>query len=64
MTVTNTYATVTDKQYAYAESLARKAGYRFVADAEKACFGKRKIGGLRRGDFSALISWLQDQLNA
>jgi len=59
--VTNTYAAATDKQIAYAESLARKAGYRFLSDAEKACFGKRKIGGLKREAVSQLIDWLKNK---
>lgn len=58
-TVTKTHDGATEKQIQFAESLARKAGYRFLADAEKACFGKRKIGGLKRGDVSRLIDWLK-----
>ena len=58
MTVTNTYGEATEKQVKYATALATKKGYRFLADAEKACFGKRKIGGLKRADMSALIEFL------
>lgn len=55
----NAHAGVTDAQKLFAENLAKKAGYRFVSDAEKDCFGKRKIGGLARADFSRLIAFLQ-----
>ncbi len=56
--VKNTHASVTDKQIAFATSLANRKGYRFLSDAEKACFGKCKIGGLDRGRMSQLIDWL------
>lgn len=56
--VKNTHASTTEKQLAYAESLARRRGYKHLSDAEKACFGKRKIGGLDRGRMSELIKWL------
>ena len=52
----------TQKQISYADALARRAGYRFLSEAEKACFGKRKIGGLDRGLMSDLISWLQGRI--
>lgn len=58
MQVTHTHVAATEKQVAYAESLARKSGFRFLSDAEKACFGKRKVGGLKRADMSRLIDWL------
>ena len=54
----NYYAPATEKQIDYVAALARKAGYRFVGDAEKACFGKRKIGGLKRGQVSELLTFL------
>jgi hypothetical protein len=57
--VKNTYATPTDKQIAFATSLANRKGYRFLGDAEKACFGKCKVGGLNRERMSQLIEWLQ-----
>lgn len=60
-TVKHTYAEPTNKQVAMAESLAKRAGYRFLSDAFKAMRGKSKIGNLTRGDYSALIDWLQDR---
>jgi len=58
--VTNTYAAPTSKQLAYAESLARKKGYRYLGQAYKACFGKNKIGGFNRAETSRLIDWLKN----
>jgi len=58
MTVTNTYAKPTDKQISYAASLATRKGYRSLSEAEKACFGKCKVGGLTRDGMSRLIDWL------
>lgn len=60
-TVKHTFERPTDKQVAYAESLARKAGYRFLGDAEKACFGRRHIQGMNRQAMSELIDWLKEQ---
>lgn len=57
--VKHSHSRPTDKQVAYAESLARQAGYRYLADAEKAAFGKRSIQGLNRQGMSNLIDWLQ-----
>lgn len=45
-------------QIAFATSLAKRKGYKYLADAEKACFGKCKIGGLNREGISQLIEWL------
>ena len=61
-TVTNTYAATTDKQVAYAEALARKAGYSYLSQAEKACFGRHKVGGLKREQMSRLIEWLKQKI--
>lgn len=63
-TVKHNFAQSTDKQLDYAKALAPKAGYRFLADAEKDCFGKRKIGGLARGDLSKLIDFLKAKIAA
>lgn len=60
--VKHTFDRPTDKQVAYAESLARKAGYRFLDDAEKACFGRRRIQGMNRQNMSDLIDWLKEQI--
>ena len=57
-TVKNTYSAPTDKQVAFATSLAKRKGYKFLSEAEKACFGKCKIGGLNRELMSQLIEWL------
>lgn len=57
--VQNTYDRPTDKQTAYAESLARKAGYGHLSRAVKDCFGKQPVGGLNRAAMSELINWLQ-----
>jgi len=58
----NRYAAPTDKQFAYAESLARKGGYRFgVADARKAMRGKNPVGSIKRSELSELIDWLKNR---
>lgn len=57
--VTNTFAKPTAAQVSYAESLARAKGYGYLSQAEKACFGKTKIGGLNRERMSRLIDWLK-----
>lgn len=59
MTVTHTHASATDKQIQYAQALMRKKGFRFLSDAEKACFGKRHINGMDRGKLSTLIDFLK-----
>lgn len=59
MQVTRNHEAPTEKQIGFATMLAHRKGYRFLGDAEKACFGKRKIGGLHRSDISRLIDWLQ-----
>lgn len=57
--VKHTFAQSTEKQLEYAKALAAKAGFRFLSDAEVACFGKRKIGGLNRADLSKLIDFMK-----
>lgn len=57
-TVKYTHDRPTEKQISFATALAAKKGYRFLSDAEKACFGKRKIGGINRAEMSRLIDWL------
>lgn len=57
-TVKYSYDKVTDRQYAYAESLARKAGYKRLSDARRDMHGKNKIGDMKRAECSALIDWL------
>lgn len=57
--VKNTYEAATEKQKKFAEFLAKKKGFRFLSESEKACFGKTKIGGLKRGDMSILIDFLK-----
>lgn len=61
MQVKNTHASSTDKQVKYAESLAARKGFKYLSQAEKACFGKNKIGGMDRGRMSQLIEWLLAQ---
>jgi hypothetical protein len=61
MTVTNTFAAPTDKQIAYATALAAAKGYRFLSQAEKACFGKCRVGGMNREQVSRLIDWLRQR---
>lgn len=56
----NAYAAPTSKQIAYAESLARKAGYRYgIAEARRARTGKNPVGDITRQGLSDLIDWLQ-----
>lgn len=57
--VTHTYSPATPAQISYATTLAAQKGFRHLSQAEKACFGKSKIGGLKRGDVSRLIDWLK-----
>ncbi|HOU55237.1 MAG TPA: hypothetical protein PLQ97_15045 [Myxococcota bacterium] len=52
-------APATERQMAYIEALARRAGYRSSAEAVKACLGKNPIGGLSRGRASMVIEFLQ-----
>jgi len=52
-------AAATDKQLAYIEALARRAGFRSSAEAVKACLGKNPIGGLSRDRASRVIEFLQ-----
>jgi hypothetical protein len=59
--VRHDYAPATSSQRAYAERLAKQAGYDYLSQAEKACFGRQKVGGLKRGDMSRLIDWLQSR---
>jgi hypothetical protein len=49
----------TEAQEKFATELAARAGYRFLSDAAKDCFGRRRVGGLKRGDMSTLIEWLK-----
>lgn len=59
-TVTNTYARPTDKQVAYAESLARKAGHRRLSDAFAAVgMTTHPVQGRTRADYSRLIDALK-----
>lgn len=57
--VKHTYDAPTPKQIAYAEALAAAAGYRFLNDAVKDCFGKNPVGGIKREKMSQLITFLQ-----
>ena len=59
--VKNIHSKPTDKQVSFATSLAKQKGYRYLADAEKACFGKCRIGGLNREGMSQLIEWLSSK---
>lgn len=52
----------TTKQIAYAESLAKQAGFRGVSDALKAQRGKHPVGWGSVADYSALITWLQGRV--
>lgn len=54
----HTYADCTPKQVAYAESLARKAGYKYLAQARTAMNGKNRIGAMKRAECSDLIKFL------
>ena len=56
--VANEHAAPTEKQVKYATSLAKKKGYAHLSQAEKACFGRIKVGGLNRELMSQLIDWL------
>ena len=58
-TVTHTYSPATPAQIDYATKLAAQKGYRYLSQAEKACFGRSKVGGLKRADVSRLIDWLK-----
>lgn len=61
---TNTYAAPTTKQIAYAESLARQAGYRYgINEARRAKTGKNPVGDITRQNLSDLIDWLQDRID-
>lgn len=60
-TVKHSYDAPTEKQLAFAENLAKKAGFRFgVSEAMKAMRGKAKIGAYNRAEMSELIDWLQN----
>ena len=59
MQVTNTYSKPTEKQLKFAESLARRAGYSYLSQAEKAHFGKCRVGGMNRAQVSELIDALK-----
>lgn len=56
--VKHQYAPVTDKQRSYLDFLARRAGYRSIADARRARMGKSPVGDLKRAEASATIEWL------
>tara|TARA_R110000868_G_scaffold222562_1_gene474420 strand:+ start:941 stop:1126 length:186 start_codon:yes stop_codon:yes gene_type:complete len=58
MNVKNTYAAPTDKQVSFATSLASRKGFKYLSEAEKACFGKCRVGGMSRQHISELIDWL------
>jgi hypothetical protein len=59
--VKHTHAAPTDAQVKFATALAKQHGYKYLSDAEKACFGKCKIGGLGREGMSQLIEWLKSR---
>ena len=59
--VKNIRSQPTDKQIAFATSLANRKGYRYLADAEKESSGKCTIGGLNREGMSQLIEWLSSK---
>lgn len=55
----NRYAAPTDKQLAYAESLAKQRGYRFgVREAYRDMCGKSRVVQPKRAEIARLIDWL------
>jgi hypothetical protein len=59
--VKHDYAPATEAQENYAKQLAARAGYRFLSEAAKACFGRSSVGGIKRAEMSRLIEWLKEQ---
>ena len=57
----NMYERPTERQWTYADALARKAGYRSADDARRERNGKSRIGSMTRAEMSALIDWLQNR---
>lgn len=65
VTVRHQYAAPTDKQIAYATSLAIKAGYPHgyaLSAARRDMNGKNPVGDMKRQECSKLIEWLNAKI--